>query len=64
MSCIVHWFRNDLRTADNLALSIAAIGVLPKQNKVGFDIHRNVLHSLTVARLAKLLCAMTGGQAI
>ena len=45
-----------INTIKNLALSIAAIGVLPKQNKAGFDINRYLEHSLTVAGLARLLC--------
>jgi len=47
-------------TIKNLALSIAAIGVLPKVNKAGFDIHRYLLHSLTVAGVARLLCTKVG----
>jgi putative nucleotidyltransferase with HDIG domain len=47
-------------TIKNLALSVAAIGVLPKENKAGFDIHRYLLHSLTVAGVAKLLCTKVG----
>jgi putative nucleotidyltransferase with HDIG domain len=49
-----------INTIKNLALSIAAIGVLPKANKAGFDIHRYLLHSLTVAGVAKLLCGRMG----
>jgi putative nucleotidyltransferase with HDIG domain len=49
-----------INTIKNLALSIAAIGVLPKENKAGFDIHRYLLHSLTVAGVARLLCAKVG----
>ncbi len=49
-----------INTIKNLALSIAAIGVLPKENKAGFDSHRYLLHSLTVAGVAKLLCAKVG----
>ena len=45
-----------INTIKNLALSIAAIGVLPKQNKAGFDINRYLEHSLTVAGIARLLC--------
>ena len=52
-----------VNTIKNLALSIAAIGVLPKENKAGLDIHRYLLHSLTVAGIAKLLCARMGGEA-
>jgi len=49
-----------INTIKNLALSIAAIGVLPKENKAGFDSHRYLLHSLTVAGVARLLCAKVG----
>jgi putative nucleotidyltransferase with HDIG domain len=49
-----------INTIKNLALSIAAIGVLPKENKAGLDMHRYLLHSLTVASIAKLLCAKLG----
>jgi len=49
-----------VNTIKNLALSIAAIGVIPKENKSGFDTHRYLLHSLTVAGVAKLLCAKMG----
>jgi putative nucleotidyltransferase with HDIG domain len=47
-------------TIKNLALSIAAMGVLPRQNKAGFDIHRYLLHTLTVAGIAKRLSAKAG----
>ena len=49
-----------VNTIKNLALSIATIGVLPKENKAGLDIQRYLLHSLTVAGVAKLLCAKMG----
>ena len=49
-----------INTIKNLALSIAAIGVLPKQDNSGFDIHRYLLHSLTVAGVARLLCGRIG----
>lgn len=39
----------------NLALSIAAIGMLPKDNLAGFDAQQYLLHSLTTANIAKLL---------
>ena len=42
-------------TIKNLALSIAAIGMLPKGNDSGFDAHQYLLHSLTTAALAKQL---------
>ena len=52
-----------VNTIKNLALSIAAIGVLPKENKAGLDIQRYLVHSLTVAGVAKLLCARMGEAA-
>lgn len=39
----------------NLALSIAAIGMLPKDSVPGFDAHEYLLHSLTTANIAKML---------
>lgn len=45
-----------LNTVKNMALSFAALGVLPQNNAAGFDIHRYLLHSLTTASLARLLC--------
>jgi putative nucleotidyltransferase with HDIG domain len=44
-------------TIKNLAISIAAIGILPKDNDSGFDIHQYLLHSLTTAGLARVLAA-------
>jgi putative nucleotidyltransferase with HDIG domain len=42
-------------TIKNLALSIAAIGMLPKENDSGFDAQQYLLHSLATAALAKQL---------
>lgn len=42
-------------TIKNLALSIAAIGMLPKVNEAGFDGQQYLLHSLSTAAIAKLL---------
>lgn len=44
-------------TIKNLALSVAAVGILPKQNAAGFDIQQYLLHSLTTAGIAKQLCS-------
>jgi putative nucleotidyltransferase with HDIG domain len=44
-------------TIKNLALSIAAIGMLPKDNASGFDVGQYLLHSLATAGLAKQLAA-------
>ena len=43
-------------TIKNLALSIAAIGILPSHNAAGFDIQRYLMHSLTTASFARQLC--------
>ncbi len=42
-------------TIKNLALSIAAIGMLPASNDAGFDGHQYLLHSLASAGIAKQL---------
>ena len=44
-------------TIKNLALSIAAVGMLPRFNTSGFDIQRYLLHSLTTATVARLLAS-------
>lgn len=48
-------------TIKNLALSIASVGILPKQNAAGFDIQQYLLHSLTTAGIAKSLAGKLGG---
>ena len=40
----------------NMALSFAAMGVLPKQNAAGFDVQRFLMHSLVTASVARTLC--------
>jgi putative nucleotidyltransferase with HDIG domain len=40
-----------------LALSIAAIGMMPKDNASGFDVQQYLLHSLATAGLAKQLAS-------
>ena len=42
-------------TIKNLALSIAAIGMLPKTNDAQFDVQQYLLHSLATAAIAKQL---------
>ncbi len=44
-------------TIKNLALSIAAIGILPKRNDAGFDGQQYLLHSLATAGIAKQLAS-------
>lgn len=44
-------------TIKNLALSIAAIGMLPKDNAAGFDAQQYLLHSLATAGIAKHLAS-------
>ncbi len=45
-----------INTIKNLALSVAAVGILPRFNAAGFDIQGYLLHSLTVGSVARLLC--------
>jgi putative nucleotidyltransferase with HDIG domain len=45
-----------LNTIKNMALSFAALGVLPKNNAAGFDVQEYLMHSLTTAGLARLVC--------
>lgn len=45
-----------INTIKNLALSFAAVGILPRFNTSGFDIQRYLLHSLTVSAVARTLC--------
>ena len=40
----------------NMALSFAAMGVLPRQNAAGFDVQRLLMHSLVTASVARTLC--------
>lgn len=44
-----------INTIKNMALSVAAIGMLPEKNQAGFDTHAFLLHSLTTAALCKML---------
>ena len=44
-----------INTIKNLALSIAAIGMLPAKNEAGFDGQQYLLHSLATAAIAKQL---------
>lgn len=50
-----------LNTIKNLALGIAAIGVLPKVSVGGFDSHQYLLHSLSTAGISKQLAVIGGG---
>lgn len=47
-------------TIKNLALSIAAIGIMPKRNAAGFDVDQYLLHSLSTAGIARKLATQTG----
>jgi putative nucleotidyltransferase with HDIG domain len=51
-------------TIKNLALSIAAIGMLPKDNESGFDVQQYLLHSLSVAGIAKSLAGRCQADAM
>ncbi|MFN4003447.1 MAG: HDOD domain-containing protein [Hylemonella sp.] len=48
-------------TIKNLALGIAAIGMLPKTNAAGFDVQQYLLHSLATAGIARRLAADVAG---
>ncbi len=48
-------------TIKNLALSIAAIGMLPASNEAGFDGQQYLLHSLATAAIAKQLAQRVDG---
>jgi putative nucleotidyltransferase with HDIG domain len=45
-----------LNTLKNMALSFAAMGALPPQGNLGFDIQGYLTHSLSTAILARTLC--------
>ena len=49
-------------TIKNLALSIAAIGMLPVDNEAGFDGQQYLLHSLATAGIAKQLALRVGAD--
>ncbi len=49
-----------LNTIKNMALSFAAMGAMPPQTEVGFDVHGYLTHSLTTAGLARALCQKYG----
>lgn len=44
-----------LNTVKNMALSFAAVGILPRTNSAGFDVQKYLMHSLTVASIARAL---------
>jgi putative nucleotidyltransferase with HDIG domain len=49
-----------LNTIKNMALSFAAVGVLPPHNNAAFDIQHYLLHALTTASIARMLCQKYG----
>ncbi len=51
-----------LNTVKNMALSFAVMGVLPQRNNADFDMQRYLMHSLTTASLARLICQKFGGE--
>jgi putative nucleotidyltransferase with HDIG domain len=51
-----------LNTIKNMALSFAVMGVLPQQNAAGFDVQRYLMHSLTTATLARMMCQKFGAS--
>jgi putative nucleotidyltransferase with HDIG domain len=48
-----------INTIKNLALSFAAVGILPRMNTAGYDIQRYLLHSLVVASAARQLATVS-----
>ncbi len=54
---VVHLGMNSIK---NLALSIAAVGMLPATNAAGFDAHQYLLHSLSTGGIAKRLAQRLG----
>lgn len=59
--CVVYLGFN---TVKNLALSIAAVGILPKRSHADFDMEQYLLHSLATASLAKLLSGRLQGGGV
>ncbi|MCB1672651.1 MAG: HDOD domain-containing protein [Gammaproteobacteria bacterium] len=51
-----------INTIKNLALAIAAVGVLPKRSPRNFDIQRYLIHSLNTAGLSRQLCMLAEGD--
>jgi len=49
-----------INTIKNLALTIAAIGMLPKQNDINFNMNEFLMHSLGVSTVAKRLARRLG----
>ena len=49
-----------LNTIKNVAISVAAKGVLPKDNKAGLDMDEFWLHSLTVGVIGRMLARLKG----
>lgn len=49
-------------TIKNLALSFAALGVLPERNPLNFSIQKYLIHSLVTACLARELCSIAGDK--
>jgi putative nucleotidyltransferase with HDIG domain len=49
-----------LNTIKNLAMSIATIGVMPRQNESGFDTDVFLLHSLSTATVSRMLARKAG----
>lgn len=49
-----------LNTVKNIALSLAALGMLPRSNTAGFDIQQYLVHSLMVGSITRMLAARQG----
>lgn len=46
-----------LNTIKNIALSLAALGMLPRSNTAGFDMQQYLVHSLMVGSITRMLAA-------
>lgn len=46
-----------LNTIKNMALSFAAVGILPRMNAAGFDIQQYLMHSLTTGSISRALAS-------
>jgi len=51
-----------INTVKNLALAIAAVGVLPSRNPKNFDMQKYLVHSLSTACIARQLCTLAKGD--
>lgn len=53
-----------INTVKNMALSFAVIGTLPQKNNADFDMQQYLVHSLTTASIARMLCQQLDNKAV